>query len=302
MMRLLSRSKEEEKKPEGEIPDEFIMLVAKKLFESYGDAIAETINKKISQQLEPIRSKIAQMEKEIQYLKATSDEKIKDLLKSTIEVAMESVAEKSAKKAVEYIGVDKIESLSDSAKTLKEIQIEMAEKLESVSKVLNTVEKSLSELTRVLEDVSVLGEEIRTEVDSSLEQFNQKVENAVNKAVKSIRENVVVDKGLIESVVSQSLSRIVSSKFTDIESKIEGLLSKVDALSNSVKELKKMGDTLNIVISKVDSLEEVVKELQVRRELPEVTSQEELAEKAKMEKAEQDRKELDIGDVISGAE
>jgi len=79
-------------------------------------------------------------------------------------------------------------------------------------------------------------------------------------------------------------------------------LSKVDALSNSVKELKKMGDTLNTVISKVDSLEEVVKELQVRREPPEVTSQEELAEKAKMEKAEQDRKELDIGDVISGAE
>ena len=266
------------------------MLVAKKLFESYGDAIAETINKKISQQLEPIRSKIAQMEKEIQYLKATSDEKIKDLLKSTIEVAMESVAEKSAKKAVEYIGVDKIESLSDSAKTLKEIQIEMAEKLESVSKVLNTVEKSLSELTRTLEDVSVLGEEIRTEVDSSLEQFNQKVENAVNMAVKSIRENVVVDKGLIESVVSQSLSRIVSSKFTDIESKIEGLLSKVDALSNSVKELKKMEDTLNIVISKVDGLEEAVKEIKVSREQI-ATTQEGLQEKTQRVKETHDEKE-----------
>ena len=290
MMRLLNRGKEEGKPPEGEIPDEFVMLVAKKLFEKYGDAIAETINKKISQQLEPIRSKIAQMEKEIQYLKATSDEKIKDLLKSTIEVAMESVAEKSAKKAVEYIGVDKIESLSDSAKTLKEIQIEMAEKLESVSKVLNTVEKSLSELTRTLKDVSVLGEEIRMEVDSSLEQFNQKVENAVNKAVKSIRENVVVDKGLIESVVSQSLSRIVSSKFTDIESKIEGLLSKVDALSNSVKELKKMEDTLNIVISKVDGLEEAVKEIQVSREQP-VTTQEELQEKTQRIKEAQDEKE-----------
>ena len=281
VMGLLGRSKEE--KPEGEIPDEFVMLVAKKLFESYGSKIAETINKKILQQLEPIRSKIVQMEKEIQYLKATSDEKIKDLLKSTIEVAMESVAEKSAKKAVEYIGVDKIESLSDSAKTLKEIQIEMAEKLESVSKVLNTVEKSLSELTRVLEDVSVLGEEIRTEVDSSLEQFNQKVENAVNKAVKSIRENVVVDKGLIESVVSQSLSRIVSSKFTDIESKIEGLLSRVDALSNSIGELKKIEDTLNIVISKVDDLEEAVKETQVSREQP-ATTQEELQEKTQRAK------------------
>jgi len=290
MMRLLNRGKEEEKPPEGEIPDEFVMLVAKKLFEKYGDAIAETINKKISQQLEPIRSKIAQMEKEIQYLKATSDEKIKDLLKSTIEVAMESVAEKSAKKAVEYIGVDKIESLSDSAKTLKEIQIEMAEKLESVSKVLNTVEKSLSELTRTLEDVSVLGEEIRTEVDSSLEQFNQKVENAVNMAVKSIRENVVVDKGLIESVVSQSLSRIVSSKFTDIESKIEGLLSKVDALSNSVKELKKMEDTLNIVISKVDGLEEAVKEIKVSREQI-ATTQDELQEKTQRIKETQDEEE-----------
>jgi len=278
---LLGRSKEE--KPEGEIPDEFVMLVAKKLFESYGSEIAETINKKILQQLEPIRSKIVQMEKEIQYLKATSDEKIKDLLKSTIEVAMESVAEKSAKKAVEYIGVDKIESLSDSAKTLKEIQIEMAEKLESVSKVLNTVEKSLSELTRTLKDVSVLGEEIRTEVDSLLEQFNQKVENAVNKAVKSIRENVVVDKGLIESVVSQSLSRIVSSKFTDIESKIEGLLSRVDALSNSIGELKKIEDTLNIVISKVDDLEEAVKETQVSREQP-ATTQEELQEKTQRAK------------------
>ena len=150
MMRLLNRGKEEEKPPEGEIPDEFVMLVAKKLFESYGSEIAETINKKILQQLEPIRSKIVQMEKEIQYLKATSDEKIKDLLKSTIEVAMESVAEKSAKKAVEYIGVDKIESLNESAKTIKEIQIEMTEKLELVSKVLNTTEKMLSELSRLL--------------------------------------------------------------------------------------------------------------------------------------------------------
>ena len=290
MMRLLNRGKEEEKPPEGEIPDEFVMLVAKKLFERYGDAIAETINNKISQQLEPIRSKIVQMDKEIQYLRATSDEKIKDLLKSTIEVAMESIAEKSAKKAVEYIGVDKIESLSDSAKTLKEIQIEMAEKLESVSKVLNTVEKSLSELTRTLKDVSVVGEEIRTEVDSSLEQFNQKVENAVNMAVKRIRENVVVDKGLIESVVSQSLSRIVSSKFTDIESKIEGLLSKVDALNNSVKELKKMEDTLNIVISKVDGLEEAVKEIQVSREQI-ATTQEELQEKTQRVKETHDEKE-----------
>lgn len=276
-----------------EIPEEFVVLVAKNLFDKYGDAIAESVNKKISQHLDPLRDKVAQMEKEIQHLKATSDEKVKDLLKSTIEVAMESVAEKSAKKAVEqaveHVGLDKIESLNESMNVVKMIQMEMAEKIGLVSKALNAVEKTLSELSKTLEDVSTLSGEIRLEIDKSLEQFREKMDNAVNRAVKSIRENVVVDKGLIESVVSQSLSRMVSSKFADIESKIEGVSSRMDVLSKSVEELKKMEDSLNMVISKIEDLGEAVNELQVQS--PPIT-QEELRQKTQEVKESQDIEDL----------
>jgi len=282
--------KEKKAEPE-EIPEEFVVLVAKNLFDKYGDAIAETVNKKISQHLDPLRDKVAQMEKEIQHLKATSDEKVKDLLKSTIEVAMESVAEKSAKKAVEYVGLDKIESLNESTNAVKMIQIEMAEKIELVTKTLDAVKKTLSELSKTLEDVSTLSGEIRLEIDKSLEQFREKMDNAVNRAVRSIRENVVVDKGLIESVVSQSLSRIVSSKFADIESKIEGFSSRMDALSRGVEELKKMEDSLNMVISKIEDLEEAVNELQVGAQPPSIT-QEELRQKTQEVKESQDIEDL----------
>ena len=290
-MGLLS-SKGEEKKPEEEIPEEFIMLVAKKLFERYGDAIAETINNKISQQLEPIRSKIVQMDKEIQYLRATSDEKIKDLLKSTIEVAMESIAEKSAKKAVEYIGLGKVEALGEGVKMLKEVQIEMAEKLDTVAKVMNTTEKTLSEVSNVLKDVSSIIEDVESALNKTVEQFKTKVNDAVNRAVKQIRENVVVDKGLIESVVSQSLSKIVTSKFKDVESKINEVSSRVDSLSKAVKDLKGLEDAVNIMLEKLGNIEDTIRELPIRSTSE--TTPQDIAEKLKTAKEVQNEEVYDL--------
>jgi len=293
MMRLLNRGKEEEKPPEGEIPDEFVMLVAKKLFEKYGDAIAETINKKISQQLEPIRDRVAQMEKEIQYLRATSDEKIKDLLKSTIEVAMESVAEKSAKKAVEHVELkDKVDALDEGIKMLKEVQIEMAEKLDKVEKILSTTEKTLSEVSNVLRDASSVMEDVESALNNTVEQFKTKVNDAVNRAVKQIRENVVVDKGLIESVVSQSLSKIVTSKFKDVESEINGVLSRVDSLSKAVKELKGLEVAINIILEKLGNIEDIIKELPTRSTLE--TTQQDIAKKFETAKEAQDEEVYEV--------
>jgi len=248
---------------EGGIPEEFIDLLAKKIFDKYGNEVAETINRKVLQQLEPIVEEINQMKSDIRHLKATSDEKIRDFLKTMAEVTIESVAEKSAKKAVENVNVDaKLDALNDSMKTVKEVQMEMAEKLEKLSEVLANAEDTLSKFSKSLENVSELSTGIRKEVDKSLEQFNRQVEVAVNKAVESIRENVVIDKGLLESVVSQNLSRLVSSKFTDIEAKVTGLSNRMDALSKSVSGLKDLQDSLEAVINKVEELREAVNALQ----------------------------------------
>ena len=288
VMGLLGRSKEE--KSEGEIPDEFVMLVAKKLFESYGSEIAETINKKTLQQLEPIRSRMAQMEKEIQYLKATSDEKIKDLLKSTIEVAMESVAEKSANKAVEHVGLNKVETLSDSLKILKELQMEMSEKLDNITKISKTTERTLSEVSNILENVSSLTEGVDSVLNKVVERFKTRVDDAVNRAVKQIRENVVVDKGLIESVVSQSLSKIVSTKFREIESKINGISSKVDLLNNVIKRLEGLEDAINTMSEKLSSIEDAIKETHIRLET------QSMVEKFEKAKSAQDEEEYSVGE------
>jgi len=298
------RKGKEEEKPEGGIPEEFIDLVAKKIFDKYGDEIAETINRKVSQQLEPIVREINQIESDIRHLKATSDEKIRDFLKTMAEVTIESVAEKAAKKAIEDVNVDaKLDALNNSIKAVREMQMEMAEKLEKLSGVLNNAEDTLSKFTRSLENVSELSESIRKEVDKSLEEFNRQVEVAINKAVESIRENVVIDKSLLESVVSQTLSRLVSSKFTEIEAKVVGLSNRVDALSKSVEGLRVLQDALEDAINKIEELREAVNAIQIgiaQRAIPSVepepeSGQEDVEQKAKEVKEAQDEDEWTLG-------
>ena len=258
-----SKEKEDSVDEMPEVPDEFVTLVARRLFDIYGDEIAETVNRSILQQLEPIRKKIEQMDREIQHLKAASDEKIRDLLRSTIEVATESVAERSARKAVDEVvdrtGLSKVEALDDGAKMLRETQMEMVEKLDDVAKVLGKADETLSKISSILKDASSIVEDIDSSLNKTVEQFEAKVNTAVNRAVKQIRENVVVDKGLIESVVSQALSKIVSSKFKDIESNIYEISSRVESLTNAVKELKGLEEVTNIMLEKLGDLEDAIK-------------------------------------------
>ncbi len=286
-----SEEKGKEEKME-QIPEEFVDLIARRVFDKYGNELANFINKKVSQQLESVFTKMEQVESEIQHLKTAGNEKVRDFLRVVEEIKAESVAEMSAKKAIESVGIDiRLNSLNNSIEKIKEVQMEFVEKLEKLTDVLEATERILINF----EKVSTVSENIEKEVDKSLDQFNKKVENAVNKAVESIRENVVVDKTLIESVISQSLSRLVSAKFTDIEAKVAGMSNRIDALSKSVSDLKTLYAALEDIINRIEKLRETVETIGTitKQEIPE-KEEEPLKDKAEKVKREQDSEELKL--------
>jgi len=244
------------------IPDEYLAFIVKNLFDRYGDAIADMINRKVMQQLEPIQRRMEEMDTEIRKLKASSDETVKELLRSTLEVSMESVAEKASRKSIESIGLNKIELLNETLRNLKEYQIEFAENLEKVSKVLESVKLTLSELSENVGDINLTVTNALTEMNKSLEKFRVRVDNAVAEAVKQIRENVVVDKDMIESVVRQILSSVVETKFREINTDVVALSNRVNALSRELSDLRGIEDSVNVLISKVEELIDKVDNLQ----------------------------------------
>jgi len=94
---VFGRGKAEEQPSRDErdlVPDELVSFIARKLFEDYGEAFAETINRKLSQRFDAIERKLAEHEEVIRYLKASSDDKIREYMRSILEVHTESVAEK----------------------------------------------------------------------------------------------------------------------------------------------------------------------------------------------------------------
>ena len=244
------------------IPDEYLAFIVKNLFDRYGDAIAEMINRKVMQQLEPIQRRMEEIDTEIRKLKASSDETVKELLRSTLEVSMESVAEKASRKSIESIGLNKIELLNETLRNLKEYQIEFAENLEKVSKVLESVKVTLNELSENVGDINLTVTNALTEMNKSLEKFRVRVDNAVAEAVKQIRENVVVDKDMIESVVRQILSSVVETKFREINTDVVALSNRVNALSRELSDLRGIEDSVNVLISKVEELIDKVDNLQ----------------------------------------
>lgn len=244
------------------IPDEYLAFIVKNLFDRYGDAIADMINRKVMQQLEPIQRRMEEMDTEIRKLKASSDETVKELLRSTLEVSMESVAEKASRKSIESIGLNKIELLNETLRNLKEYQIEFAENLEKVSKVLDSVKLTLNELSENVRDINLTVTNALTEMNKSLEKFRVRVDNAVAEAVKQIRENVVVDKDMIESVVRQILSSVVETKFREINTDVVALSNRVNALSRELSDLRGIEDSVNVLISKVEELIDKVDNLQ----------------------------------------
>jgi len=244
------------------IPDEYLAFIVKNLFDRYGDAIAEMINRKVMQQLEPIQRRMGEIDTEIRKLKASSDETVKELLRSTLEVSMESVAERASRKSIESVGLNKIELLNETLRNLKEYQIEFAENLEKVSKVLESVKVTLNELSENVGDINLTVTNALTEMNKSLEKFRVRVDNAVAEAVKQIRENVVVDKDMIESVVRQILSSVVETKFREINTDVVALSNRVNALSRELSDLRGIEDSVNVLISKVEELIDKVDNLQ----------------------------------------
>ncbi|HDH45023.1 MAG TPA: hypothetical protein ENG66_06515 [Thermococcus sp.] len=294
--RIISREKgkaEEGREEEGEIPQEFVALVAKKFFELYGDEITKALNSKIMQLLYPIRERLDELEKDVRYLKETSDEKIKEFLRATLDVHTESVAERSARKAIEMVGMDKLEKIDETLNSVREMQTEIVETVEKASNVLRGMEDSTERLCKKLEGVVASVGQVVDSLGKTIEDFKSKVESATDEAVKNIKANVVVDKPLIESVLESTVSRIVASKLNKFIEDLQGLQNRTEALSREIRDLRRLKEDVNVVINKLDKLEE---EIRFKAVVPEteVKEEKEIKERFEEVKKEGDKHVIDI--------
>ena len=294
MLTKKSEKKEEVGKPDrAKIPDEVIAVIVQEVYKRFGESLVNVINTRVSQHLEHFLKRVEEvenyvhaLERDINYLKTMSDEKTRELLRATLEVGMESIAEKSAKRAVDIVGVGNVEKLFEALSKLSEHEQNLIRTIESLSDEKENMDKMLSELRSAIEEIKRLPSSVVAEVNeglnNSLNAFIARLEEAINEASEEIRKNLGVDKRILESVVERSLKVIVENKFDGVVTEMEGLNSRMEALEKSVKEFRKMEEMIAGLFGELDSLKNLVKE----RSYEEVTDLKQSIEDAAKEQDE----------------
>lgn len=267
-----SEKKEEVDRPDkAKIPDEVIAVIVQEVYKRFGESLVNVINTRVSQHLgqflkriEEVEKQVHALERDINYLKTMSDEKTRELLRATLEVGMESIAEKSAKRAVDVVGVGNVEKLFEALSKLSEHEQNLIQTIESFSSEKEKMDELLNKLNSAVEKMEGLPSSIVTRVNedlnNSLNAFTAGLEEATNEASEEIKKNLVVDKRLLESVVERSLKIIVENKFDGVVAEMEGLNSRMDALEKSVKEFRKMEEMIAGLFGELESLKNLVKE------------------------------------------
>jgi len=159
------------------------------------------------------------------------------------------------------MGVDRIEVLESRIKELTKIQTEVAEVFENTSKILDDFRKSMDALSKNFADINGKLETILEKQFEAVEKFRDEVAAATREAVKTIRENVVVDRTLIEGVVESVLSRIVASKMESVTSELVGLSDRVQNLEGEVRRLGELFATAEEILKKVEDFERKLADL-----------------------------------------
>jgi len=247
-----------------EIPDEFVALVAKRMFDLFGDQITQKINARILQIIKPIQDELNSLKSDLKMVKATSDDKIREFLRTTLEIHTEETVEKTAKVVInELVDMGVLDVLKSTVDDLSVLKAELSEIIDVADKSVNSLR---TEVLSFKDAMSSIVNEVTsriTVIDDFVGKLEERLSTLVEQIPKTVKDNIVIDRKLIADVVKSELNVIVSKKFEDLLTEIRGLQTKIELISGKVDELSRVEDSVRDLLHKVSSLEDKVNQLQI---------------------------------------
>lgn len=294
---VLGRKKEEEV----EIPEQVLATIAEHFFKQYGENIARFINERISERFKTIETKLDATEYKIQKLEAMSNERIKDMVKSILEVQMENIANKSAEKAVSSLGIEKIKVLEEEINNLRQAQMEITESIENLANIVGKQERAIADHNSNMDKINAELEKMKGQLSKAVEFFNDEVRKAVAGATKEIREAVMVDRSKIEVILGDVVTKVVNAKMRDVVDEFTQITEKYEEMSQNIGRIIDLAEGIELVSSRLSAIEKEIQDLKDRisslgtaSSISEAYSEDDLSSLAKETKEFHDGEEKEI--------
>lgn len=295
-------NKEGQGAPEDAIPDSLITAVAEQFFRRYGEQLANFINMRVAKSLEPIKNTLAKQNEEIARLKAASSENFKEMVRSILEVQIETIADKAAENTIEKAGMQtELKSLQELASKIKELEAEIVERVEKIEELQKSNENAIESHQKTL--ASIMGElhELQGSMSKTIEDFRMEVSKAVAHATKEVREAMTVDRSKIESVLGDIVRRVVDSKMAEISDEFTRITERYEEMSQNIGRIIDLAEGVEVILSRLSEIEKKLEELGDKVTTvvtPETHEEEDLRDLMEQQKRMQDEEEKDIDAII----
>lgn len=299
---VFGRSKVEE---EETIPDGLIDAIAERVLKRYDVAFADLINKIVSEKFRNLEERIATHEAKLERLEEIGNERLKDMVRSILEVQTENIANKAAERAVLRIGVDKVNKIEREITKIQEMQVELAENIGALQDTVKSLNSVVSTHKKKLEEIKAKLEDADKKLAEAVNMFEERVTEAVVDATKKIKEAATVDRNKIMAALGDLVTGVINARMKEVVDEFTKVSDRFEQIGNNIGRLIDIADSIEVLSAKISDLEKEVHEL---REIISASKKvetgggelEELAEKAKeqQDKEEKDLGEMDLMDLI----
>ena len=271
----------------------------------YDVAFADLINKIVSEKFRNLEERIATHEAKLERLEEIGNERLKDMVRSILEVQTENIANKAAERAVLRIGVDKVNKIEREITKIQEMQVELAENIGALQDTVKSLNSVVSTHKKKLEEIKAKLEDADKKLAEAVNMFEERVTEAVVDATKKIKEAATVDRNKIMAALGDLVTGVINARMKEVVDEFTKVSDRFEQIGNNIGRLIDIADSIEVLSAKISDLEKEVHEL---REIISASKKvetgggelEELAEKAKeqQDKEEKDLGEMDLMDLI----
>lgn len=258
---VFGKKKEDINEGEEGIPEHVMVAIAEQFFKQYGEAFVNVINQRISERFKPIEEILEQHGRAIERLEATSNERLKDMVRSILEVQTENIADKAAERAISKMGVDKIKKLEEDINELRKTQMEIAETLENVAELMKVHESAIASHQRKIKELYEETVALKEGLSKAIEMFNEEVSKAVADATKAVREAITVDRSKIEAILGDVVTRVVNAKMREISEEFTEITDRYEEMSQNIGRIIDLAEGVEVLSAKLSDIEKSLQEL-----------------------------------------
>ena len=298
---VFGRSKVEE---EETIPDGLIDAIAERVLKRYDVAFADLINKIVSEKFRSLEERIATHEAKLERLEEIGNERLKDMVRSILEVQTENIANKAAERAVLRVGVDRVNKIEREITKIQEMQVELAENIGALQDTVKSLNSVVSTHKKKLEEIKTKLEDADERLEKAVELFEERVSEAVVDTTKKIKEAITVDRNKIIAALRDLVVETVNARMKEVVDEFTMVADRFEEIGKNIGRLIDIADSMEVLSAKISDLEKEIHELKSvisasRRVEPKVEPEtsvddEELETLAKEAKEHQDRVEKDL--------